>query len=238
MARAAAGDAAWVAVMGPAGARFRLGGAAAVAGRRLCARRPRAGAARRAGDAGGGEHDRRRDPRIRRPARLHRARPGFARAARSRTRQAAVPLAIGLGVGGARRRRPSSLVQRRGLDCIDRHRPASSAAAGPSAPPPARRRCTRALAGDLSPPRRRCGPASCCISSAGSPAPSRFGWRCTLPARRCRSAPSLAIESLLYATRTAAFVVPNAVGVQEGAYILLGAAFGLSPRDWRWRCRC
>jgi putative membrane protein len=39
----------------------------------------------------------------------------------------------------------------------------------------------------------------------------------------------LAIESLLYAVRTAAFVVPNAVGVQEGAYVLLGAGFGLSP---------
>src|SRR5690242_13784772 len=39
----------------------------------------------------------------------------------------------------------------------------------------------------------------------------------------------LAIESLLYAIRTAAFIVPQAVGVQEGAYILLGAAFGLTP---------
>jgi putative membrane protein len=39
----------------------------------------------------------------------------------------------------------------------------------------------------------------------------------------------LAIESLLYAIRTAAFVVPQAVGVQEGAYILLGAGFGLTP---------
>ncbi|MGE5271554.1 MAG: lysylphosphatidylglycerol synthase domain-containing protein [Thiohalocapsa sp.] len=39
----------------------------------------------------------------------------------------------------------------------------------------------------------------------------------------------LAIESLLYAIRTAAFVVPQAVGVQEGAYLLLGAAFGLTP---------
>jgi len=39
----------------------------------------------------------------------------------------------------------------------------------------------------------------------------------------------LAIESLLYAIRTAAFVVPNAVGVQEGAYLLLGAGFGLTP---------
>jgi putative membrane protein len=39
----------------------------------------------------------------------------------------------------------------------------------------------------------------------------------------------LVIESLLYATRSVAFLVPNAVGVQEGAYVLFGAAFGLSP---------
>ncbi len=39
----------------------------------------------------------------------------------------------------------------------------------------------------------------------------------------------LAIESLLYAIRTTAFVVPNAMGVQEGAYLLLGAGFGLTP---------
>jgi putative membrane protein len=39
----------------------------------------------------------------------------------------------------------------------------------------------------------------------------------------------VAIESLIYAARTAAFVVPNAVGVQEGAYILLGASFGVTP---------
>jgi putative membrane protein len=39
----------------------------------------------------------------------------------------------------------------------------------------------------------------------------------------------LAIESLLYAIRTAAFVVPQGVGVQEGAYVLLGAGFGLTP---------
>lgn len=39
----------------------------------------------------------------------------------------------------------------------------------------------------------------------------------------------LVIESLLYAVRSFAFAVPNAVGVQEGAYILLGAGFGLSP---------
>jgi putative membrane protein len=40
---------------------------------------------------------------------------------------------------------------------------------------------------------------------------------------------ALTIESLVYAMRTVAFVAPNAVGVQEGAYILLGTAFGLSP---------
>jgi glycosyltransferase 2 family protein len=39
----------------------------------------------------------------------------------------------------------------------------------------------------------------------------------------------LVIESLLYAARSVAFAVPNAVGVQEGAYILLGANFGLTP---------
>lgn len=39
----------------------------------------------------------------------------------------------------------------------------------------------------------------------------------------------LAIESLLYAIRTAAFLVPQAVGIQEGAYILLGTGLGLTP---------
>jgi putative membrane protein len=39
----------------------------------------------------------------------------------------------------------------------------------------------------------------------------------------------LAIEGLLYAVRSVAFAVPNAVGVQEGAYILLGAGFGVTP---------
>lgn len=39
----------------------------------------------------------------------------------------------------------------------------------------------------------------------------------------------LAIESLLYAIRSVAFIVPNALGVQEGAYVMLGASFGLAP---------
>ena len=40
---------------------------------------------------------------------------------------------------------------------------------------------------------------------------------------------ALVIESLLYAIRTAAFFVPQAAGVQEAAYLLLGAGFGLTP---------
>lgn len=36
------------------------------------------------------------------------------------------------------------------------------------------------------------------------------------------------IEGLLYAVRSAAFMVPVAAGVQEGGYLLVGAAFGLS----------
>ena len=39
----------------------------------------------------------------------------------------------------------------------------------------------------------------------------------------------LVIESLIYAIRSVAFAVPNAVGVQEGAYILIGGGFGLTP---------
>jgi putative membrane protein len=37
----------------------------------------------------------------------------------------------------------------------------------------------------------------------------------------------LAIESLLFAVRNAAFIVPVGLGVQEGAYALLGPLFGL-----------
>jgi putative membrane protein len=40
----------------------------------------------------------------------------------------------------------------------------------------------------------------------------------------------LVIESLLYALRTFAVVIPNAVGLQEGAYVLVGAGFGLTPQ--------
>ena len=40
----------------------------------------------------------------------------------------------------------------------------------------------------------------------------------------------IAIESLLFAIKNAAFVVPAGLGVQEGAYALLGPLFGL-PAD-------
>ncbi|MBV8650258.1 MAG: flippase-like domain-containing protein, partial [Alphaproteobacteria bacterium] len=39
----------------------------------------------------------------------------------------------------------------------------------------------------------------------------------------------LTLESLLYAARSLTFVVPAALGVQEGAYVLLGGALGLTP---------
>src|ERR1700694_4834735 len=49
----------------------------------------------------------------------------------------------------------------------------------------------------------------------------------------------MAIESLVYATRSAAAFIPNALGVQEGAYALLaplfgvGAEFGLAVSLWK-----
>jgi putative membrane protein len=39
----------------------------------------------------------------------------------------------------------------------------------------------------------------------------------------------LVIESLIFAIRTIAFIVPWAAGVQEGGYIAVGAIFGLTP---------
>jgi putative membrane protein len=38
---------------------------------------------------------------------------------------------------------------------------------------------------------------------------------------------SLALESVIFAIRSAAFMVPGALGIQEGAYVLVGAALGL-----------
>ena len=37
----------------------------------------------------------------------------------------------------------------------------------------------------------------------------------------------VALESVIYAVRNAAFLVPGALGVQESAYVLVGAALGL-----------
>lgn len=40
---------------------------------------------------------------------------------------------------------------------------------------------------------------------------------------------ALLLESLILAVRAAAFFVPGAVGVQEGAFVLLGSAIGIGP---------
>ncbi|MGI4876311.1 MAG: lysylphosphatidylglycerol synthase domain-containing protein [Janthinobacterium lividum] len=40
----------------------------------------------------------------------------------------------------------------------------------------------------------------------------------------------LAIESLIFTVRSVAFVVPGALGVQEGAYLLVAPLFGLDPQ--------
>jgi putative membrane protein len=41
---------------------------------------------------------------------------------------------------------------------------------------------------------------------------------------------ALVIDSLLYGLRSFAFIVPNALGVQEAGYVLLGGLFGLAPQ--------
>ena len=40
---------------------------------------------------------------------------------------------------------------------------------------------------------------------------------------------ALTIDSLLYGLRSFAFMIPNALGVQEAGYVLLGGLFGLAP---------
>jgi len=42
---------------------------------------------------------------------------------------------------------------------------------------------------------------------------------------------AIAMESLLFASRSVAFLAPNALGVQEGAYALLAPLIGLAPAD-------
>jgi hypothetical protein len=42
---------------------------------------------------------------------------------------------------------------------------------------------------------------------------------------------AIVLESLLFASRSLAFFMPNALGVQEGAYALLGPLVGLTHAD-------
>lgn len=44
-------------------------------------------------------------------------------------------------------------------------------------------------------------------------------------------AEALVLESFAVAVRSAAFFIPGAVGVQEGAFVLFGSLFGISPAD-------
>jgi glycosyltransferase 2 family protein len=138
----------------------------------------------------------------------------------------AVPVAIGLGIAGAAAL-AFLIVQRRGFSLLDRMaRAVGQGWADKTADGAA------ALHSTIDRTYRR-RPALwvsfvlhlfCWIASASEAwlalrlagAPLDFG-------------PVLVIESLLYATRTVAFAVPNAIGVQEGAYVLLGASFGLTP---------
>jgi Lysylphosphatidylglycerol synthase TM region len=103
-----------------------------------------------------------------------------------------------------------------------------SAAAGPTGPPPVPPRFIPSLGRTY---RRRAGlwvgflfHLTCWVASA-----LEVWIALRLAGRALDFAAVLVIESLLYAIRTVAFAIPNAVGVQEGAYILLGGAFGLTP---------
>jgi hypothetical protein len=40
---------------------------------------------------------------------------------------------------------------------------------------------------------------------------------------------ALVIDSLIYGIRSFAFMIPNALGVQEAAYVMLGSLFGVTP---------
>ena len=140
--------------------------------------------------------------------------------------EVAVPVLIGLAVAGAAAI-AFVLVQHRGYDLIDRIAQAigqgwaARSAAGAAA-------LHEALTGIY---RRRRGlflsftlHLACWIASA-----AEIWVALQLAEQPLPWTAVLAIESLLYAIRTAAFIVPQAVGVQEGAYLLLGAAFGLTP---------
>ena len=71
--------------------------------------------------------------------------------------------------------------------------------------------------------------ASTLLHGAGWIAPALGSWIVLRLMGVAISIPAvIAIESLLSAVKSAAFIVPNAIGVQEAAYAVLGQMFGLS----------
>jgi glycosyltransferase 2 family protein len=138
----------------------------------------------------------------------------------------AIPVAIGLAAAGVLAA-GLLVAQRRGFDLFDRlagalgvnwlDRTAAGAAALHTAIMDIYRRRTRLSASFVL--HLVCwiaGPVEVWLALRFAGAPLGFGV-------------VLVIEGLLYAIRSVAFAVPNAVGVQEGAYIMLGAGFGLTP---------
>jgi glycosyltransferase 2 family protein len=113
------------------------------------------------------------------------------------------------------------LAERRGFDLIGR-------LAARFAPDAAEHICTvQEQLGEL---RRRPWPllASTAIHGAGWIASAVGSWVALRLMGVEISIPAvIAIESLLSAVKSAAFVVPNAVGVQEAAYAVIGQVFGL-----------
>ena len=139
----------------------------------------------------------------------------------------AIPVAIGLAAA-ALLAAGFLVVQRRGFDLVRpicpgaRPRLGRKTAAGAAALHAALAAIYRRRGAGL---RELCAPSRLLDRRARS----KPGSCCASPAPRSAFATVLVIESLLYAARSVAFAVPNAVGVQEGAYILLGASFGLTP---------
>lgn len=141
-------------------------------------------------------------------------------------RAAAIPLAIGLAVGGLFAA-AFLVTQRRGFDLLDRFARvlgrgwADKTAAGAAA--------LHAALTEIYRWRLRVW-VSFLLHLACWIATTLEAWVALHLAGAGLSFPTvLVIESLLYAVRSAAFAIPNAVGVQEAAYVLLGASFGLTP---------
>jgi putative membrane protein len=138
----------------------------------------------------------------------------------------AVPIAVGLAVAGLVAV-ALVLVQRRGFDLFDRFARllgrgwADRSATGAAAVHTAIARIHRRKAG------LRIGfvlHLACWVASAVQ------AWiALSLAGSPLDFSAVLVIESLVYAIRTVSFAIPNAVGVQEGAYVLIGTTFGLTP---------